>query len=561
VDDRDRLIRTLREQLSSMSSVFALSMALFDRTDEQEILALAIGSVAALGPFRAEGAYLVRDGLIHDGQGSATTADPSLRDRLADLAGSDGPIAAAEAGWSWAFPLRAVGGYAGYLVVSAAAEPSAHQQYLLRTVAQQTGAALNSSMLHRAERETAAELRHRGEQLTTAVSDLEQRGRIHELFTDTVASGAGEAGVAAALHELTGLAVAVEDAFGNLRAWNGPDRPASPPHLSARARAELLTEARRAGHPMRHGDRVLALAQPRDEVLGVLALVDPDHRAGPLDMFALEHGALVLAMALSHLRSLAEAELRLRRDLVDDLLSGTDDESARLRSTALGHDLDRPHQAVVVEWTGKVAEEALARAVSQAATRVLETGSLFARRAGAMVMIAPWPDTWGERHRWDALYRSVASTLRSDAGSIGVGRSCTRPSELPRSYTEAVHALRIRQSSAAPGGVTTFDQLGIYRLLAADDGGEVDLFVREWLGPLLDYDAANRSDLVTTLWQYYECGGNYDATAAALTIHRSTLRYRLRRIRELTGHDLRTVDNRLNLHVATRAWQVQRGSS
>lgn len=568
MDDRELLIRTLRAQLSSMSSVFALAMVLFDRTDEQEILALAISSVAAIGPFRAEGAYLIRDGLIHDGQGSATTADPVLRDRLTDLAGADGPITAAEAAWSWAVPLRAVGGHAGYLVVSAAAEPSVHEQYLLRTVAQQTGAALNSSMLHRTERETAAELRHRSaqlatlnERLTTAVADLEQRGRIHELFTETAASGTGEAGIAAALHELTGLAVAVEDAFGNLRAWAGPDRPASPPRLSARARAELLTEARRAGHTVRHHDRVLALAQPRDEVLGVLALIDPDRRATLQDVFALEHGALVLATELAHLRSLAEAELRLRRDLVDDLLSGTDDVSARLRSTALGHDLDRPHQAVVVEWTSRVTEEALARAVGQAATRVLETGSLLARRSGGMVLIAPWPETWGERHHWDELYRSVARTLRSDAGSIGVGRSCTRPSELPRSYAEAVRALRIRQSSSTPGGVTTFDQLGIYRLLATDGGGEMELFVREWLGPLLDYDAAKRSDLVTTLWQYYECGGNYDATATALTIHRSTLRYRLQRIRELTGHDLRAVDTSLNLHVATRAWQVMRGSS
>ena len=108
---------------------------------------------------------------------------------------------------------------------------------------------------------------------------------------------------------------------------------------------------------------------------------------------------------------------------------------------------------------------------------------------------------------------------------------------------------------------TTFDELGIYRLLAAGAGdGEVHAFVREWLGPLIDYDAANRSELVATLWQYYECGGNYDATAHALTIHRSTLRYRLRRIRDLTGHDLGAVESRLNLHVASRAWQILGGS-
>jgi len=51
----------------------------------------------------------------------------------------------------------------------------------------------------------------------------------------------------------------------------------------------------------------------------------------------------------------------------------------------------------------------------------------------------------------------------------------------------------------------------------------------------------------------------YTSAARALHIHRSTLRYRLRRIRELSGHNRGAVDSRLNLHVATRAWQILRG--
>lgn len=55
--------------------------------------------------------------------------------------------------------------------------------------------------------------------------------------------------------------------------------------------------------------------------------------------------------------------------------------------------------------------------------------------------------------------------------------------------------------------------------------------------------------------------GNYDETADALMIHRRTLRYRLQRIREVSGLDLGEVDNRFNLHVATRAWRVLDGPS
>jgi DNA-binding PucR family transcriptional regulator len=105
--------------------------------------------------------------------------------------------------------------------------------------------------------------------------------------------------------------------------------------------------------------------------------------------------------------------------------------------------------------------------------------------------------------------------------------------------------------------LTSFEDLGVLRLLfTGDRDAEVDQYVRDWLGVLIDYDDARGAEFVATLSQYFDCGGNYDATAAALQIHRSTLRYRLTRIRELTGRDLGAVDCRLNLQVATRAWQI-----
>ena len=49
-------------------------------------------------------------------------------------------------------------------------------------------------------------------------------------------------------------------------------------------------------------------------------------------------------------------------------------------------------------------------------------------------------------------------------------------------------------------------------------------------------------------------GGGYEATSQALSVHRSTLKYRLQRIRELTGLDLGDPETRFNLELATRAW-------
>jgi hypothetical protein len=80
--------------------------------------------------------------------------------------------------------------------------------------------------------------------------------------------------------------------------------------------------------------------------------------------------------------------------------------------------------------------------------------------------------------------------------------------------------------------------------------------MKSMLHTLLDYDAQRSSELVKTLARFLDSGGNYDVTTKSLFIGRSTLKYRLQRIRDLSGHDLNDPDTRLNLHLATRAWQM-----
>jgi sugar diacid utilization regulator len=294
---------------------------------------------------------------------------------------------------------------------------------------------------------------------------------------------------------------------------------------------------------------VLALVQPRAEILGVLALNDPDNTVTEDNLFALHYGATVLALELSHQRTVAEIQLNLRRDLVDDLLAGTDRDGAYARADALNHDLRCPHYVVVVQSTGGGIENTLPVAAGRAAT-ALRLNYLQGRHAGLVVLLTDGrPDP-------QALHRTISQILGKTTSVIGIGSRCLVPDDFPRSFMEARRAMSIRQRSVSPQGAAAFDELGFYRLIdAADGGGEVESFVREWLGTLLDYDDRKNSDLVMTLSDYLECGGSYDESAAALHIHRSTLRYRLARIAELTGHDLRNVDTRFNLHAATRAWR------
>jgi DNA-binding PucR family transcriptional regulator len=163
--------------------------------------------------------------------------------------------------------------------------------------------------------------------------------------------------------------------------------------------------------------------------------------------------------------------------------------------------------------------------------------------------------------RDDDRWQHLGTVVRQQSGDrtcrIGAGSACIALVDYPHSYREAQVALRVPVPEAAADGVVRFDQLGVYQLLAhVEDVASVERFSRAWLGPLMDYDQARGADLVHTLSRFLDLGGNYDAAAEAISVHRSTLKYRLQRIREISGHDLTDPDTRFNLELATRAWRT-----
>jgi sugar diacid utilization regulator len=538
-----------RDELAGMRSLLALSMVMSESDDEGHILGLAATAVPSLGRCRVEGVYLGGSGWqpVQGGHaGSDARAD--LETQFAVLSVAGGPVAVLGRAWAWAFPLRSLDGHLGYLVVGADGEPSSSEQFLLRALAQQAGIALAGARQRARQRAHAERLRAANAALAETVAELEYGTDLHERLTRAAAAGEGPDGIADALHELTGYPIAVEDRYGNLRAWAGPGRPDPYPKEPWEAREEMLREAVRATRPIRRDGRLIVPAGPRDDVLGVLALVDPGDSAGRPERAALEHAAPMLALELAHIHHLAEAELRLGRDLIEELLSGADEETVLARAEALGYDLQRPHRVLVVAGAGSPpGDDGFCRAVGRA-VRETGVGSLFAARGGEVVVLS---DT---DRPWSRFQAAVRREIGGGPCRVGVGGLCDRPLDLPRSHQEARLALRLRIGEHQ---VTEFDRLGVYRLLAGvADPGTVERFVREWLGDLLDYDAGKGSELVGTLSRYLECGRSYDATTAALAIHRSTLKYRLRRIREISGHDLGDPDTYFNLQLAARAWNT-----
>ncbi|MFC7908506.1 PucR family transcriptional regulator [Streptomyces nigra] len=541
-------------------ALLAVSRALFDAGDEDEILRLAMDHVPSVGPYRAEAGYLRVHGRLVPGPQAEPDHAPAVDRTVRELAGEDGPVDVPGRSWGRALALHGPGGLHGYLVVTSRSRPTHAQHFLLAMLVRLTAAALSVAGARRRGQEDVQQLyqlrRERAtlqQRLISLVVEAGYQRAVHEALAEAAASGGGERAIISALHALTGFPVLVEDPFGRLRSWTGPGRPDPYPDPNPARHEEMLQQAARRGGPVRIKDRLISVIRPHGEVLGTLALIDPRDDADDYTVFALEHAATSLALELSHVRRLAEVELRLHRELVDDLLAGTDEASAYARAEAFGHDLRRVQYVVVVRWNSQVSDEAFARTVGQSASAV-GMPSLVTRRSDHVVLVTTGrPDD-------DALYEALARKTGTTDGTIGVSARCTTPDGIPGSYQEALRALEVRRRSRSRQGMTFFEDLGLYRILGpGNDYQELEGFVREWLGELIDYDSLHRAALVETLSRYFDCGGNYAETADSLTIHRSTLRYRLQRIREISGHDLTDVEDRLNLQVATRVWKIMLG--
>ena len=534
-----------RGQLSALRSLLVLAMVLTQQDSQAAILNMVANAVESLGRCQLKGIYFDGRGQVTPvpGGGTATVSPLPAELATAGLPSGGSQVELADLPWGWAYSLASPHGPAGYLIVGAAEPPAESERFLLRVLVQQAAVALANAHLHLLEREQAEELR-------AANLALRQGIEIHDRLTRVALAGEGQDGIVRAVYELTGRAAAIEDQFGNLRAWAGPDQPGTYPRAESRQREGMLTRAMAAGRPVRDGDRLVSVAVLDGDPLGVLVLRDPNGTAGDSERMAIEHATTVLTIELARLQSLIETTTRLRTNLVLELVEGADRTRIMNRAQVLGYDLGLPHRVVLVDGNAADEIDTFFHAVSRAA-KAVGIGPLLAPRLHDVIVLA------GARVPWDQFRMHVVAELHGGRSRIGVGGQCQEVEDFPRSYREAELAMSMQKASGGPGQITLYDDLGVYKVLAsADDTSSMERFVDEWLAQLIEYDSAHGTQLVLTLSEYLECGGNYDASARALSVHRSTLKYRLSRIRQVSGHDLSLPDNQFNLQLATRAWRT-----
>ncbi|AYN43989.1 GAF domain-containing protein [Streptomyces dangxiongensis] len=411
---------------------------------------------------------------------------------------------------------------------------------LLGSFAALAAAAIDTANLLTETRAALAGLERANEIIRDRSAVIERASDVHDRLAELVLRGGGVHDVAAAVSQVLDGTVEFTEAQA--------------------APAAALEASRADGHAVRHGSDWIAAVAAGGELLGALVL--RGHPGlDPVDQRTLERAAMVTSLLLLARRSAAEAEQRVRGELLDDLLDARDRDPRLLRERAsrLHADLDATHVVLAARLDGPAAdadEEAAARRrLWSAASHLAATRhGLAAARDGGTVLLLPLGtgDTATEVARRAARQLGTAVHQPVTVGaSAPVTALTAHPETVATAYAEGRRCLDALHLLGRAGDGAAAEDFGFLGLLLAG-GRDIAGFVDRTIGAVVSYDRQRGTELLRTLEAYFAGGMSPARTKDALHVHVNTVAQRLERVGRLLGADWQTPARVLEIQLALR---------
>lgn len=317
------------------------------------------------------------------------------------------------------------------------------------------------------------------------------------------------------------------------------------------------TFTRRTGH---HTSVVFTSYEQSSGMAGTLAVVERNRKLTGEDLDHLGYAKVFVSLKVRQIRAdqstVFERQNELVLSLIDRTLGAQTYAALTTRYSAIGKHLHARYVGIVVAFHDTAADRLLglsnALRVHFAQHGETITGVIANNR---VVLMVPeddealcQPDMLKEQVD-EGLNRVGADDVPWSAGISQV----TAVEHFYRAYEQAVQALEHGRSTSKTSGVFLYDDTGFYRLFSKSSmQPDVNRFVNEWLGTLIDHDKEHRVDLIETFRVFLDANGNYRETARVLNLHHNTVRYRISQITELTGKKALQPKLRLHYHLALK---------
>lgn len=135
--------------------------------------------------------------------------------------------------------------------------------------------------------------------------------------------------------------------------------------------------------------------------------------------------------------------------------------------------------------------------------------------------------------------------------NIGIGGLWNELKDFKKSVGDAHRVLRLLKSNGLKNAVRYYENVGVYKLFfEINNQSEMEKFYLNSLKNLMEYDNKNATELIETLEAYIDEGGNLNRTSEKLFIHKNTLKYRIKRIEDISKCDLKDVNELFDFYIS-----------
>ncbi|MEK5238593.1 PucR family transcriptional regulator ligand-binding domain-containing protein [Paenibacillus sp. FSL L8-0470] len=294
-------------------------------------------------------------------------------------------------------------------------------------------------------------------------------------------------------------------------------------------------------------------------------LVDKE-KLDDMEEVGIEQARLVFALELMRRKVAEDTEFRLRGNFIDELLTPPlpSRHEVERRARQLGMNPEHKWEVAVIEGETAPSEETVNRLLDREARKRGVTPHVEYRSSRA-VLFLPTPEgrkftgAAGGEEPWAA---TLESWLHDKSEGLSAYRTGIGTPEdlwnIHTSYNEARKALSVsKRLGQGAGAVTQYEEMEVYHLLEGLSGQGFEVLFERKLGKLLRYDQEHDSNMLLTFYHYLEHRGSLIDTASSLYIHRNSVKYRLERIRDITGFDLNDPREQFVCHLCLIYYYLQ----
>jgi purine catabolism regulator len=296
-------------------------------------------------------------------------------------------------------------------------------------------------------------------------------------------------------------------------------------------------------NPMHHNTRYWDITVDK-QFVGKL-IIGKEH-LDELELVCVEQARLVFSLELMRRKTALDTEKKLRGDFIEELLTGlpfSKDEIIN-KGHKLGFKTEGVWEIAVVETENNQIPDFIAKLddlLKQESQKhhikshIHKQGERFVLLLASPIIEQSTQISQANSSTWTELLNLFSKEW--SGVRIGLGEKC-QLWEVQRSYIEAKKAMLIGSKMDKNHQFFTFAEIEMFQLLLdASEYVDMDKFVEKKIGKLCQYDLNNGTDLVKTFYYYLSSGGSLVETAKLLFLHRNSVKYRMDRIREISGID------------------------